>query len=98
MLTKQYLIEKRLPALYMIMGVEKMDKLGMSISAPAWGSFTMWLVERYGIKKFMQLYVKVDGVEEPGTFNSIFKGVYGEDFDAMDRDWRLWVLRYNPTV
>jgi hypothetical protein len=96
MLTKQYLIQRRLPALYMVLGGEDMDKVGLSVTAPAWGSFCMWLISHKGPKKFMQLYVKTDGVEEAGTFNSIFKGIYGEDFDVMDREWRLWVLRYNP--
>jgi hypothetical protein len=96
MLAKQNLVAKRLPALHMILNGPEMDKIGLSITATGWGSFCMWLIDRGGIKKFMRLYSKLDGVEEAGTFNSIFKGIYGEDFDVMDRDWRLWVLRYNP--
>lgn len=96
MMVKEFLVQKRLPALYMILKQQDMDQVGMSTAVPGWASFSMWLIDHYGIKKFMQLYTKTNGVDEPGAFNSVFKSIYGEDFDVLDRDWRLWVLRYQP--
>ncbi len=58
----------------------------------------MWLIDRYGIDKFKQLYVETDGIEEPGAFNAHFKKIYERDFDEVDREWRLWVLRYKPKI
>jgi hypothetical protein len=97
-MVKEFLIQKQLPALYLILKQEDMDRLGMSTAVPGWASFSMWLIDHYGIKKFMRLYVKTNGVDKPGTFNSIFKGIYDKDFDVTDRDWRLWVLRYQPKI
>lgn len=98
MMAKDLLIEKRLPALFRVMTQKAMDDAGMSITVPGWASFSMWLVERHGVDKFMKLYADSNEIEEPGPFNARFKNVYGKDFDEMDREWRLWVLRYQPKI
>ncbi len=98
MMAKELIIQKQLPALYMLIKQEDMDRLGMSKAVVGWASFSMWLIDHYGIKEFMRLYTKTNGVTDASSFNSIYKSIYGVDFDAMDRDWRLWVLRYQPKV
>jgi hypothetical protein len=68
----------------------------MSNVVPGWASFTIWLIDRHGIDKFMKLYKATNEVEDPTVFATQFKTIYGKDFQEMDRDWRLWVLRYQP--
>jgi hypothetical protein len=98
MMAKELLLEKRLPALYRILKHKAMDDIGMSITVPGWSSFSMWLIERHGVEKFLKLYTAVNEIEEPSPFNVHFKNLYGKDFDEMDREWRLWVLRYQPKI
>jgi len=96
MVAKDLLINKKLPALYKLLDMREMDRIGLSITAPGWASFSSWLIDLYGIEKFMKLYAATNEVQEQVAFNAHFKDVYGKDFDVMDRDWRLWVLRYQP--
>jgi hypothetical protein len=98
MMAKELLIAKQLPALYMILTQDQMGQIGMTNAVVGWSSFSMYLIDHYGITKFMKLYTKSNGVTDAGTFNSIFKSVYSQDFDVVDRAWRLWVLRYQPKV
>lgn len=96
MLAKESLSGMRLPALYKILRQEDMNQAGMSTVIPGWASFSMWLIDRHGIDKFMDLYKATNEVEEAVSFSAHFKDVYGTDFEATDREWRLWVLRYQP--
>ena len=97
MMAKDLVANKQLPALYKILSRELMDQTGFSITVPGWASFTMYLIDHGGIDRFMQLYKATDGpMEAQAAFNDEFKKVYGKDFETMDRDWRLWVLRYQP--
>jgi len=97
MLAKDAIMSKQLPAFHFLLNTDHMNEVGMSICAPAWASFCTYLIDRYGTRKFMKLYVKTDKIEEAGAFNTVFKSIYGEDLDVIDRAWRLWVLRYKPT-
>jgi len=96
MLAKDYLFQRKIPALYKMLDIDRVRKVGTSIAVPAWCSFSKYLIDRYGIKKFMQLYRETDGITEPGPFNAHFRVIYGDDFDVIDREWRLYVLRYKP--
>jgi hypothetical protein len=66
----------------------------MKVAIPAWVSFCTYLIDKYGMESFMELYKRTDAVVEEGEFNVIFKDIYGEDFPVIDREWRLYVLRY----
>jgi hypothetical protein len=83
-----------MPALHKLLKQEDLAEAGLSNVIPGWASFSIWLINRYGIDKFMKLYVETNEVAESDAFNERFKKIYGKDFDGMDRDWRLWVLRY----
>jgi hypothetical protein len=97
MMAKDLIVNKQLPALYKILSRDMMDQTGFSITVPGWASFSMYLIDRDGIDKFMQLYTATGGpIDAPAAFNDEFKKVYGKDFETADRDWRLWVLRYQP--
>ncbi|HVO77101.1 MAG TPA: hypothetical protein VMT60_03865, partial [Candidatus Bathyarchaeia archaeon] len=97
MMAKELLINKQIPPLYKILSRDEMDRLGFSITVPAWASFSMWLIDRGGVDKFVDLYKATAGpIEAPGVFSDDFKKIYGKELDVMDRDWRLWVLRYQP--
>ncbi|MFA4948904.1 MAG: hypothetical protein WC674_10425, partial [Candidatus Krumholzibacteriia bacterium] len=96
LVAKQSLTGMKLPALYKIFTQQDMDAAGMSNVVPGWASFTIWLIDRHGIDKFMKLYKAANEVEDPVVFAVHFKTTYGKDFDEMDREWRLWVLRYQP--
>ena len=73
--------------------VQKVTDL-MEIAMPAWVSFSTYLIEKYGMESFMELYKRSDAVTDEGDFNIIFRDIYGEDFPVVDRAWRLYVLRY----
>jgi hypothetical protein len=96
MVAKQSLMGMRLPALYKVFKQQEMDAAGMSVVVPGWASFSIWLIDRQGIDKFMKLYKATNEVEDPAVFATHFKDIYGKEFDAADREWRLWVLRYQP--
>jgi len=96
MISKQLLTAKRLPALYTMIKDDDMNAAGMSNIVPGWASFSIWLIERRGIDKFMKLYAATNEVEEAAKFKMQFKDIYGKDFEETDREWRLWVLRYQP--
>jgi len=96
MMAKELLSGKRLPALHRLLDKRVMDEIGYTASVSGWASFSIWLIDRYGIEKFVKLYTATDEVAAPALFNKRFKDIYGADLDVMDRDWRLWVLRYQP--
>ncbi|MCX5752490.1 MAG: hypothetical protein NTW97_02455, partial [Candidatus Krumholzibacteria bacterium] len=96
MVAKQSLMGMRLPALYKVFTQQDMDAAGMSTVVPGWASFSIWLIDRRGIDKFMKLYKETNEVEDPAVFAAHFKSVYGKEFEETDREWRLWVLRYQP--
>ncbi len=94
LIVKESLAGKRLPALYKILKQEDMDAAGMATAVTGWASFCIWLIDRNGIDKFMKLYKATNEVEDAAVFAMHFKSVYGKEFEATDREWRLWVLRY----
>lgn len=94
LIAKQTISGMKLPALYKIFTQRDMDAAGMSNVVPGWASFSIWLIDRQGIDKFMKLYKATNEVEDPAVFASHFKTIYGKDFQETDREWRLWVLRY----
>lgn len=92
--SKRFLVQRQLPALYRTIKREAWDDSEFSIVVPAWGSFVTWLIERHGIDKVLELYEKTDGVDDDGAFSARFRDIYGLDFQETDRDWRMWLLRY----
>ncbi len=94
LIAKQQLSAKRLPALYTMISDDAMAEFGMSNIVPGWASFCIWLIERQGADKFMKLYAATNEVNEAAPFKAHFKDIYGKDFEETDREWRLWVLRY----
>jgi hypothetical protein len=96
LVAKESLTGMKLPALHKIFTQQDMDAAGMSNVVPGWASFSIWLIDRYGIKKFMKLYKVTNEVTDPVVFAAHFKAVYGKEFDVTDREWRLWILRYQP--
>lgn len=96
MVAKDYLFQRKIPALYKTIDLDRFRSVGTSITVPAWSSFCKYLIDHYGMKKFMQLYRETNEVTEAGPFNAHFKSIYGKNFDVVDRAWRLYVLRYKP--
>lgn len=54
-----------------------------------WGSFVEFLIEVYGRERFDALYVS-GGNQVPGGANYV--GIYGKGLDALEQEWRAWVL------
>ncbi len=96
LVAKESLTGMRLPALHKIFRQQDMDAAGMSNVVPGWASFSIWLIDRQGIDKFLKLFKATNEVEDPAVFAAHFKTIYGKEFDVMDREWRLWILRYQP--
>ncbi|HSG26955.1 MAG TPA: hypothetical protein VLA34_00645 [Candidatus Krumholzibacterium sp.] len=91
---KQDLMATRLPALYKTISKRQFGETNVSVVIPGWGSFTTWLIDRYGIKKVLDLYTETDKMDEFGPVNVHFKDIFGEDMIEMDKKWRWWLLRY----
>jgi hypothetical protein len=91
---KYHLVQLKIPPLYKMLNTEDIDPVLMDIALPAWVSFSTYLIDKYGMESFMELYKRSDAVTDEGDFNVIFKDIYGEDFPVVDRAWRLYVLRY----
>lgn len=94
--SKEHLIQMKISPLYKTLSREGLVACSVSVIMPAWTSFCKFLIEREGIKKFMELYERTEGIDESEPFNVHFKDIYGEDFDVVDRRWRLFLMRYQP--
>jgi hypothetical protein len=92
--TKANLMQLKVPPLYKALTIEEINELEGAVVIPAWGSFCTYLIDKYGMEKFIELYRRSDGIEDSSIFNVHFKDLYGEDFPVVDRAWRLYVLRY----
>ena len=95
---KYYLVQLKIPPLYKMLDSEDIGPELKDIVVPAWSSFCMYLIDKYGMESFMELYKRSDAVLDEGEFNIIFKDIYGEDFPIVDRAWRLHVLRYEGSA
>lgn len=91
---KYQLVQLKIPPLYKTLDTEDMEPGLGDVALAAWSSFCTYLIDKYGMESFMELYKRSDGVKDEGEFNIIFKDIYGEDFPVVDRAWRLYVLRY----
>lgn len=91
---KYNLVQLKIPPLFKMLNTADIDSELMKVAIPAWVSFCTYLIDKYGMESFMELYKRTDAVVEEGEFNVIFKDIYGEDFPVIDREWRLYVLRY----
>ncbi len=91
---KYHLVQLKIPPLYKMLDTDDIGPELMEVAMPAWVSFCTYLIDKYGMESFMELYRRSDAVTEEGDFNIIFKDIYGEDFPVVDRAWRLYVLRY----
>ncbi len=91
---KQYLIQKKIPALYKTIPQQLFLNSNANVTVPAWGSFVTYLIDRFGMDKFIEFYKSVDKIDEVGPFNVHFKDIYGEEFPDADREWRLFLMRY----
>ena len=59
-----------------------------SVSYPEAGSFVKFLIERYGIDKFRQLYSKAKNGREFLKFNKeLFIKVYGKSVEQLEEEW-----------
>ena len=47
--------------------------VGMSNVVPGWASFSIWLIDRHGIDKFMKLYKATNEVEDAASFSVAFQ-------------------------
>jgi hypothetical protein len=95
---KYYLVQLKIPPLYEMLDTEKIGPDLVELTVPAWSSFCTYLIGKYGMESFMELYKRSDAVLEEGEFNIIFKDIYGEDLPVVDRAWRLYVLRYEGSA
>lgn len=96
LVAKELLLEQKIPALFRVIKDEDLMKIGTDIAIPAWSSFCDFLIERYGPKKFMILFERSNELEEAPALNFLFNEIYDEDVDAIDREWRLFLMRYQP--
>ena len=90
---KNFIIDRRVPALHNIVPAEKFVETQFAITVPAWASFVKYLIDGYGKDRFLELYKAADGINTAEEFGAVFTRIYGEEFDVVDRAWRLALLR-----
>jgi len=86
----------KLPAFYKLVAQQEMDAAGMSNVVPGWASFAIWLIDRQGTA---EVHEALQGANEVKDAHRVLRALQGDlrkDFQEMDREWRLWVLRYQP--
>lgn len=93
MVAKEHLVNKRIPALYKTLEVDDMQQTNFSVTVPAWASFCKYLIDKHGLKNFMEFYKEACTIKEPGDFNDIFMKFFDKEFKVIDRTWRLYILR-----
>ena len=93
--SKRFLLQKQIPALYKTIHPDKWRKVDHAVLVPAWASFVEYLIDKYGMDTFRELYTETNEMHEEGPFSARFKDVYGLDFQEADRAWRLFVMRYD---
>ena len=92
--SKRFLLAQQIPALYKTINPDKWRLADASVVVPAWASFVEYLIDKYGLDKFKELYSVTSGMTEEGPFSTRFKDVYGIEFQDADRAWRLYIMRY----
>lgn len=96
--SKRFLLARQIPALYKTILPDKWRQVDHAVVVPAWGSFVEYLIDKYGLDKFKELYSVTSGMNDPGPFSSRFRDVYGVDFQDADRAWRLYIMRYEGSA
>ena len=91
---KRFLLEQKIPALHKTIHPDKWRQLDATVVVPAWASFVEYLIKKYGLDTYKELYAETSGIIDPGPFSARFKDVYGIDFQEADRAWRLYIMRY----
>jgi hypothetical protein len=92
--SKRFLTEQQIPALHKTIDPKTWQSINHAVIVPAWASFAEYLIDRYGMETYKDLYIATDKVIEDKVFSEIFKEIYGLDFLETDRAWRLHTLRY----
>ncbi|ODS35230.1 MAG: hypothetical protein A7315_01905 [Candidatus Altiarchaeales archaeon WOR_SM1_79] len=60
-----------------------------TVGYPASGSFTGFLIERYGLKQFKQIYI-IEGRSDEDKIDS-WKKVYNKSFAELEKEWLYWL-------
>ncbi len=92
--SKRYLLQMKIPALYKTIHPDRWRMLDHAAVVPAWASFVEYLIDKYGMDSFKELYTATSGIDMEGPFSVQFKDVLGIDFQEADRAWRLFIMRY----
>jgi len=92
--TKRNLMNYQVPALYKTIDNQEFLDMEMSVVVPAWTSFCKYLIDQFGLEKFMSFYRQADGIRHLPPLEALFEKVYDRDFRKVDMDWRLFVMRY----
>ena len=92
--SKRFLLQKRIPGLYQTISPDKWRKVDHTVVVPAWASFVEYLIDKYGMDTFKELYAATNEISEQEPFSAKFRDVYGLDFQETDRAWRLYIMRY----
>ncbi len=92
--SKRFLMQKQIPALYKTIDSKKWRMADYSVVVPAWASFVEYLIDKYGMDKFKELYAITSGIIEEEEFAKRFRDIYGFNFQEADRAWRLFIMRY----
>ena len=93
---KEDLISKKIEPLHKTILNSKIRNSDLSTTIPAWTSFCAYLITQYGTEKFLKFYREADGIKDAKSFSELFKKIYKRDFNKVDMDWRLWIMRYEP--
>ena len=94
--TKKNLLNHQVPALYKTINNDQFLDMDLSVVVPAWTSFCSYLIDQFGVEKFMKFYREADDIQNLPPFEVLFRVKFGKEFKKTDMDWRMFVLRYQP--
>jgi hypothetical protein len=59
------------------------------------GSFDKYLIDRYGLRTFKELYGLATGKAEPDE--ALVMRLYGKSYEQLEQDWRAYLAGLSPT-
>jgi|GEM_PF-1331490 len=67
--------------------------LKTDVGYPAGGSFTGFLIEKYGLNSFKEAYALEGRIPEEREKDDTWKRVYGKDLRSLEEEWLRWLAK-----
>ncbi|MFZ0392648.1 MAG: hypothetical protein WBX09_15390 [Terracidiphilus sp.] len=95
---KQFLQAGSVPALEHLLYRSTFERSDASIAYPVAGSFVLFLIEKHGLPKVLQMFPGARFSDSPAVTMSRFSQVFGQPFGEAENNWRAFLAGYNDPV